>query len=810
MSFCQSRVPTGVTPEEALNDNERYKVVWATLNALRSHDERIEGMIAGMQLGEEPGDRLKVIYGGIGSAATVDDFRESTSAGTIEIRVPPDPPPTPPTPANGELGLELANAIYAKVVEKCGVLNTWTDWAKDVADIARHHITRLTTIVGDPNRRQVFDQFLAELRDDLNDAVSESDAVEMLAQHLVTKPVFDAIFQGDQFTSSNSVSQAMDRVIQALGVEHLEKERTTLDEFYRSVQTRAAEVKSSRGKQELIRTLYEKFFQGAFTRLTQRLGIVYTPVEAVDFILHSVDDILWEHFNIGLGSPGVNVLDPFIGTGTFLTRLLDEDSGFVTDRNLLTKYSNNVHGNEIIPLAYYIAGINIESTYHDRVSTQTSGKAYQPFDGLCLADTFQSTETRGGVLNEVLPRNHERLEKQLNLPIEVIVANPPYSVGQRSGNDNAQNLRYEHSDERIQDTYLNRVQEASTVNSLYDSYIRAFRWASDRIKGKGVIGFITNAGWLESVAGSGVRACFHEEFSRIYVVNLRGNQRGTIGDQSRKEGGKFFGGGSRAPIAITLLVKDLAHQGPADILYYDIGDYLTTEQKREKLNALRSVKNIAWRTLKPDDYSDWLNQRNQQFPNFIPLGDRIKKPSTSALFEMYSNGIASNRDVWVYNFSRKKLAKNVRTTIDYYNNELSRYVEEQPDQPIRDWVRYSSSSISWSRGFLKDLQQEKSKSFHSVNCIESMYRPFSKQVSYFTTALMEEIGRLPALFPSKGNLNRLICVENKGTSKPFSCLMVDCVPDYHVMGTSQCFPLYYQSHTKKSEPDEGVRDRDFA
>ena len=363
-------VPAGVTPEEALNDNERYKVIWATLNALRSHDERIEGMIAAMQLGEEPGNRLKVIYGGLGSAATIEELHESTSGG-----LPPDPsPPTPPGPGpNGDLGLALADAIYAKVVDKCGVLNTWADWAQDIADIARHHITRLTTIIQDQERRPVFDQFLAELRDDLNDSISESDAVEMLAQHLVTKPVFDAVFQSDLFTSSNSVSQAMDKVITGLGVEHLEKERATLEEFYRSVRTRAAEVTSSHGKQELIRTLYEKFFQSAFTRLTERLGIVYTPVEAVDFILHSVNDVLQEHFDVGIGDPGVNVLDPFVGTGTFLTRLLDEENGLVSDEDLEVKYAKNIHANEIVPLAYYIAGVNIESAYHGRLESRGGG-----------------------------------------------------------------------------------------------------------------------------------------------------------------------------------------------------------------------------------------------------------------------------------------------------------------------------------------------------------------------------------------------------------------------------------------------------
>lgn len=790
-------VPAGLTPEEALDNNERYKVVWATLNALRSHDERIEGMIAAMQLGEEPGDRLKVIYGGLGSAATVDEL--STDSTNPDTDLPPEPPKEECRgPQQADLGLQLADAIYAKVVEKCGVLNTWTDWATDIADIARHHITRLSTIVQDPKRREVFDQFLAELRDDLNNTITESDAVEMLAQHLVTKPVFDAIFQGDQFTSSNSVSQAMDRVIDALGVEHLEKERATLDEFYRSVQTRAAEVTSSQGKQELIRTLYEKFFQSAFTKLTQRLGIVYTPVEAVDFILHSVDHVLQEHFEVGIGSRDVNVLDPFAGTGTFLTRLLDQDNEFVREEDLNYKYSRNVHGNEIVPLAYYIAGINVEAAFHDRKQLQSVDSAiYYPFDGLCLADTFQATEEDGGILNEVLPKNHERLERQLELPIEVVVGNPPYSVGQRSGDDNAQNVRYPNSDERIRATYIKRVQGATLVNSLYDSYIRAFRWASDRIGEKGVIGFITSAGWLDSVAGNGVRACFRDEFSRIYVLNLRGNAR-TSGDLRKKEGGSLFGGGSRAPIAITILVKDPALSGPADILYYDIGDYLSTEQKRGKLSELRSLKSVEWQIIEPDRFDDWLNQRNDLFPTFIPVGDKRKTPKTSALFEMYSLGIASSRDIWAYNFNRRSLELNIRETFEFFNAELARHDLEKPQSDLKDWVRYKPTKIAWSADFFSHIRRRLKKHVESKNIVNAVYRPFCKKIHYFDSAISNRTYRMPSIFPSVNTKNRLICIEDKGSSKPFSCLMVDCVPDIHVLAGAQCFPLYYRFQSAKT------------
>ena len=381
----------------------------------------------------------------------------------------------------------------------------------------------------------------------------------------------------------------------------------------------------------------------------------------------------------------------------------------------------------------------------------------------------------------------------------MIVTNPPYSIGQRSADDNASNTRYEISDRRLKATYILNSKGATSTKSVYDTYIRAFRWASDRIKGKGVVGFISNAGWLETVGASGIRACFRDEFSRVYVLNLRGNQRGTIGDQSRREGGKFFGGGSRAAIAITILVKDPGLEGPAEIRYYDIGDYLSTEQKRAKLSALRSVKNIAWQTLEPDDYEDWLNKRDQRFPQFIPLGGNRKTIKTSALFEMYSLGVASIRDAWAYNFSREVIGRNVRTTFDFFNSEVERLELEKPKIELKDWVRYSPSKISWSRDFFNALQKRQIKEIDPNRYVESVYRPFSKRIHYFERALDNEVYRQPLLFPRAETTNRVICVTNKGTSKPFSCLMVDCVPDIQLIGNGQCFPLYYQSDTRTSD-----------
>ena len=315
----------------------------------------------------------------------------------------------------------------------------------------------------------------------------------------------------------------------------LDKETDTLQKFYDSVKLRAEGIDSAAGKQKIVVELYDKFFRNAFPKMTERLGIVYTPVEVVDFILHSVNDLLKQEFEQTLGSKGVHIIDPFTGTGTFITRLLQ--SGLISPEELPHKYKNEIHANEIVLLAYYIAAINIEASYHSLV-----GGKYVPFEGICLTDTFQMYE-KDDLVSALTVDNSARRKRQKKLDIRVIVGNPPYSAGQTSANDNNANIEYPHLDERIRSTYA-AGSTATNKNALYDSYIRAIRWASDRIGDAGVIGFVTNAGWVEANTSDGLRKCLVDEFSSIYVFHLRGNQR-TSGETSRKEGGKIFGSGSR-------------------------------------------------------------------------------------------------------------------------------------------------------------------------------------------------------------------------------------------------------------------------
>ena len=791
-------IPPGVRPEDALNDNQAYRVVWQVLNALRSHDERLGAELMRSQLGEGEGlgDRVKVVYGKLAETAVVDLVATDGSTGANDPNLPigarasagmeQDASTAEQESRQFQLRFALSERIHAKIIQKCGVAYYWSDWAEDVARIAGRHVTRIGTVLDQSKEAlEKFAQFVDELRDDLNPFVTEEEAVQMLAQHLITRPVFEALFQGSSFTGENSVSQAMQSVVDVLDRHGLEKESASLADFYDSVRSRAEQVLTQAGRQNLIQQLYERFFQKAFRQLTERLGIVFTPVELVDYILRSVDAVLKWEFDCELTSEGVHVLDPFAGTGTFLARLMELD--LIADEDLPRKYRAELHANEIVPLAYYIAGINIEQAYHGRTGTD----AYEAFDGLCLTDTFQQSERSGGKrLAELFPQNDRRLERLSNLDVRVIVGNPPYSARQKSQDDNASNLRYPILDARIEDSYALKS-TAANKNSLYDSYIRAIRWASDRIGEKGVIGFVTNAGFLESNSADGLRACLTEEFSQIWVLNLRGNQR-TSGEISRKEGGKVFGSGSRAPIAVTLFVKNPDATERGKILYHDIGDYLTREQKLGMVEGFKDVSGTEWTRITPGDRHEWLNKGREEFETFVALGGKGSE-SHRLLFEVHSVGLATSRDAWCWNFSPSRLAANVKKTTAFYNKEVQRLSDQLPEcrsSELNSIVEYDLSSVSWSSSFFQDLARSRRKQFQE-QCVQiGTYRPFTKQNLYFSKQLNHRVSQFPRIFPTPAAENRVICVRGRGSSIPFSVLMVDKLPDYEVVSKCQCFPRH--------------------
>ncbi len=791
-------IPAGVEPHEALNDNKTYAVVWQVLQALRSHDDRFDAMVNKMELVGPDRSRMEVIaiadkVQRKAPRLTSDKAKKSAKAkGRFGIGEPmSDYPVQVQQDLTFEVG-EIERALYARIVDKCGNRHHWEDWANDIAKIAQTHIDRIRALLEDETQtatRDAFDSFAGELRDDLNDKVSDDEIVEMLAQHLITRPVFEALFADYSFAQHNPMSLAMQKVLDILDAQSLHKEAATLQDFFASVKLRAEGINNAAGKQKIVVELYDKFFRNAFPRTTERLGIVYTPIEVVDFILHSVNDVLLKEFGQTLGSEGVHIIDPFTGTGTFITRLLQ--SGLIKPEQLKKKYKNEIHANELVLLAYYIAAINIEAVYHDIV-----GGDYVPFEGICLTDTFEMYE-KNDLVSQLLVDNSKRRKRQKNLDIRVIMSNPPYSIGQSNQNDNNQNVAYPGLDGRIRSTYSERS-KAALSKGLYDSYIRAIRWASDRVGDSGVIGFVTNAGFIEANTADGLRQCLAEEFSSIYVFHLRGNAR-TSGELRRKEKDNVFGVGSRAPIAISLLVKNPQAAEHGKIHFHDIGDYLSREEKLAKISGYVSIAGITdaagWQVVEPDEHGDWLNQRDDDFAQFIVMGD--KKGDSQKLFENYSQGVVTSRDAWCYNASREVVQSNMARMIDFYNDELARFNTASVglDRKARglavdNFIDTDPTQISWSVNLKQELVRNRQISLEKECLVQGIYRPFTKQWLYFDRTLNERVLQMPRIFPDAKAENLIICVTGLGESAGFSCLISNMVSNFHYIAGSQCFPLY--------------------
>lgn len=793
-------IPAGVTPEAALNDNKTYKVVWEVLQALRSHDDRFDSMINKLDLTGQDRSKMEVIAitdsvtkkakkseGGDKTGKNTDNLGKKTKSTKGKDEKDQDD-------AQLKIALEfgeIERAIIAKVVQKVGNRLYWDEWASDIARIAQTHISRITAILDTPeNVKEIasFDEFLTELQDDLNDSITKAEAIEMLAQHIITKPVFDALFEGYSFTSNNPVSKAMQGVLDVLDEHNLDKESDTLTKFYESVKMRASGITDVRAKQKIIVELYDKFFRNAFPRLVEKLGIVYTPVEVVDFIIHSINDALKMEFGQTLGDKNVHIIDPFTGTGTFITRLLQ--SGLISKEQLAYKYQQEIHANEIVLLAYYIAAINIEQVYHDIM-----GGDYVPFNGICLTDTFALYE-KEDLVDAVLTDNSSRRKKQKKLDIRVIMGNPPYSAGQKSENDDNQNIEYKTLDASIRNTYA-KHSTAALQKNLYDSYIRAIRWASDRIGNSGIIGFVSNASFVDSSSMDGLRKCLADEFSSIYVFHLRGNAR-TSGEVRRKEKDNVFGQGTRTPIAISILIKNPNATEYGKILFHDIGDYLSQKEKLEKVEAFHSIQGIAnangWQPILPDEHNDWVNQRDNSFEEHIKLGDK-KDTSSPKIFDNYSLGVATNRDAWAYSFSTDMLIGNVTRMINFYNSEVMRFKgicqglhnSQYPD--VNKFINNDPTKISWTDSLKNNLGGFKIHSFNSENIISSLYRPFTKEWLYYDKYFNQRRYQMPRIFPNEVTKNLVITVNAKYSRSGQIALMSAVLPDLHANGDSQCFPL---------------------
>lgn len=754
-----------------IDSDPQFKGIWKVIKALRAHDESLVDEA-------EFRRRIAVIDGG-------GEKSGEQRSGESEM-LPLDFPDLPIDAIN--------EAVYAAIPKKLGDREYWSEWAKSIGQVAERLIARIEDLLArDAALAAEFEVFLKGLQDTLNPAVTRGEAVEMLAQHILTLPVFQALFAATNFPEHNAVGKALQRIVDRLGESAIASETEGLDKFYENVRERISLAKSDKSKQDIIRNLYDTFFHNAFPRMAERLGIVYTPVQVVDFILKSADAALRKHFGESLASPGVQILDPFAGTGTFLVRLIQ--SGLIDPEHLPHKFDHELHANEIVLLAYYIATINIETAYHGVTGN------YRPFDGMILVDTFQMTEENDLVDKVVLPENNARAERQLAQPIRVIVGNPPYSAGQASENDNNKNLDYPTLDGRIRATYAARS-SATQVKQLYDSYIRAIRWAADRIRDRGIVAFVTNGSFIDNDVASGLRKCLTEDFSHLYVFNLRGNAR-TQGEERRKEGGGIFDAGSRTPVAITILVKDPEHAGPGVLHYHDIGDYLSQQEKLDIIERFGCIDGVTWKCLQPNDFGDWINQRDPAFDRFFPLGDK-ESADAKSIFGIYSQGVKTNRDAWAYNMSRSLLEGNLRRLIDAYNADRVRYAKvcqgKPKDQwpPVEDVIDTDPSHISWTQDLKADCVRGKELEYEQVSEVVCAYRPFSKQWLYFNRRLNWSSYLLPRLFPSSSHQNVVISSIGVADRKGFSVLVANHVPDHHLTDTGQCFPLYWYEKVEQN------------
>ena len=784
-------IPAGATAEQALDDNETYAIVWDVLKALRSHDERLDAKINALPYDKKKAKPVVEVIDGVHPLGKHGKQQD-------------DKKPEDREDHGHQMDLldqmsphKLQEAVNALIVKKCGTKVYWDVWAKDIAQIAKRHIHRITEIIqSDAEAKKEFDKFLRGLKDSLNDSITEGQAVEMLAQHIITLPVFEALFAGTNFASSNPVSVAMEIMLKVLRKNTLETpaEQRELRDLYASVRMRAQGIKTDAGRQAVIKDLYESFFKEAFKETAEKMGIVYTPYQVVDYILHATDRLLYREFGQHLCDEGVHILDAFTGTGTFIVDLIN-DKELMPDDKLPYKYHNEIHCNEIMLLAYYIACINIEHAYHGRI-----GGEYEAFPGAVLTDTFQMYEENDQIDIDTFIENSERVLKQMETPIHVLIGNPPWSIGQESANDNNANENYPTLDKRIEETYAAST-DAVLKKGLYDSYVRAFRWATDRIGDMGIVAFVTNGGWIRSGAGAGFRRCLAEEFNAIYVLDLRGNQR-TQGELSKKEGGKIFGSGSRAPVAITFLVRNQHSNHKGIIHYYDIGDYLSRETKLSMVAQNIHHNKFEWEVIVPDEYGDWIEQRTEEYSKFGPIGlEKLKNPM--GIYATYSMGVSTNRDAWVYSYSKTQLIHNVENTISFYNCERVRWNNSTKTEKLDDFVIRDTQRISWTRGLKNRLRSNTEITYSGNKVRRSMYRPFCKQYLYYDEHLIEMPLRQMQLFPNDRRCKNIeIVVSGVGHSKSFSCLIVDEVPCLDLVEKGQAFPYYYYF---KDEKDGLVR-----
>lgn len=644
-----------------------------------------------------------------------------------------------------------------------------------------------------------FAGFLSLCRGSLNPNLSEAAVEEMIIQHLLTERIFRKVFDAADFTQRNVIAQEIEKVVAALTSRAFSRDGFVkrLDHFYTAIEGAAATIHDFTEKQTFLNTVYERFFQGFSVKVADTHGIVYTPQPLVDFMVSSVEQVLKKEFGKSLADRDVHILDPFTGTGNFIVNIMRH----IPKTALPHKYAEELHCNEVMLLPYYVASLNIEHAFYEATGN------YEPFDGICLVDTFRTLEPPQSEFDFISEKNSERINRQRKVPIRVIIANPPYNAWQTDENDNNRNVTYGQIEKLVRETY-GKDSQAQNKNSLSDPYIKAFRYASELVKDNGIIAYVSNGAFVESLACDGMRKNLASEFDLIYVLDLGGNVR----KNPRLSGTTHNVFGIQVGVCITLLVKlpgkSKDSKRTAKILYHAVPVDWRRENKCQFLDTKADVSGVTWQELNPDKKHNWLDLGlRAEFDQFLPIGDRDlpKGSSIPPIFSHYSRGIATSRDDVAVNFSRECVARNMGAMIDAYNAQVDAYhrLKKKPAR-VEDFVDYESGMIAWSRDLKNDLLRHRKVEFEEAKLRASLYRPFARTWLFFDRVMNEEVYGFPGIFPNPDTQNLCLCVTDAGSEKPFMLFASDRIADLHLVGagaSTQCFPMFAFSEDGKDRRD---------
>jgi len=631
-----------------------------------------------------------------------------------------------------------------------------------------------------------FDDFYALCRQAINPNLSEEAVERMLVQHLLTERIFRKIFDNPDFTRRNVVAAEIEKVINELTKRAFNRDEFlgNLDRFYKAIEQSAENATSFSEKQAFLNKVYERFFQGYSPKEADTHGIVYTPQPIVNFMVRSVEEILQKEFGRSLGDKGVHILDPFVGTGNFIVRIMQE----IKATDLQYKYENELHCNEVMLLPYYIASMNIEHKYFDRTGE------YKAFSGICLVDTFELAEPGQGSFGFMTAENAERVKRQKEAPIFVILGNPPYNMGQLNENDNNKNRKYPVLDKRVSDTYA-ADSNATNRMGLSDPYVKAIRWASDRIGAEGIVAFVTNDSFINSVMADGMRMHLSKDFDAVYALDLGGNVR--INPKLSGTTHNVFG--IQVGVSINVLVRNSKARSAdgCKILYHATDEFWRKEQKFSFLEAAEMAANVSWTELTPDSKNNWLTQSlRSDYNGLVPLGDKSSKSSKgnlAAVFALYSNGNDSGRDDWVYNFERPVLQRDVEVFADTYNSELERWKRAGSPKEIDKFLISDPKRIKWTRNAKRDLRLGRLVRFDQGQIRTAIYRPFTKLFLYTGKIFNKEVAQFARILPNATSEaeNRILCIAGIGNRQRFGALAINAIPPLDIaFEKNQCFPFY--------------------